>query len=76
MLLGLHCLIRLCEWRTASRVGKSPLLSEQAGNITEDNIIYFLLEDMGGAESTGRKVSFGLNEEDNVTVLQGVKVNA
>lgn len=31
---------------------------------------------MGGTESTGRKVSFGLNEEDNVTVLQGIKVNA
>ncbi|XP_017335932.1 coiled-coil-helix-coiled-coil-helix domain containing 6b [Ictalurus punctatus] len=30
---------------------------------------------MGGTESTGRKVSFGLNEEDNVTVLQGVKLS-
>ncbi|XP_060775477.1 MICOS complex subunit mic25a-like [Neoarius graeffei] len=30
---------------------------------------------MGGTESTGRKVSFGLNEEDNVTVLQGIKLS-
>ncbi|MCI4375369.1 hypothetical protein PGIGA_G00108660 [Pangasianodon gigas] len=30
---------------------------------------------MGGTESTGRKVSFGLNEDDNVTVLQGIKLS-
>ncbi|TVK90511.1 MICOS complex subunit mic25a [Bagarius yarrelli] len=30
---------------------------------------------MGGTESTGRKVSYGLNEEDNVTVLQGIKLS-
>ncbi|XP_062852653.1 coiled-coil-helix-coiled-coil-helix domain containing 6b [Trichomycterus rosablanca] len=30
---------------------------------------------MGGTESTGRKVSFGLDEEDKVTVLQGVKLS-
>ncbi|CAB1354198.1 unnamed protein product, partial [Coregonus sp. 'balchen'] len=28
---------------------------------------------MGGSESTRRKVSFGLDEEEKVTVIQGVK---
>lgn len=29
---------------------------------------------MGGSESTGRKVSFGMDEEDRVRVLRGVRV--
>lgn len=29
---------------------------------------------MGGNGSTGRKVSFGLDEEEKVTVIEGVKV--
>ena len=34
----------------------------------------YISTDMGGRESTTRKVSFGLDEEEKVTVLQGVKV--
>ncbi|XP_072540712.1 coiled-coil-helix-coiled-coil-helix domain containing 6b isoform X3 [Salminus brasiliensis] len=30
---------------------------------------------MGGRESTTRKVSYGLDQEDNVTVLQGIKLS-
>ncbi|KAI4883058.1 hypothetical protein NFI96_029350 [Prochilodus magdalenae] len=33
------------------------------------------LENMGGRESTTRKVSYGVDEEENVTVLQGIKLS-
>ncbi|KAL7891549.1 hypothetical protein AOLI_G00010250 [Acnodon oligacanthus] len=32
-------------------------------------------ENMGGRESTTRKVSYGLDQEENVTVLQGIKLS-
>lgn len=41
-------------------------------NVTEHLEIQ---SDMGSGESTTRKVSFGVDEEDRVRILRGVKVN-